>query len=256
MVAGGALFGAALVWGGELSKQLLGHLNAHGHAHLHVHGHPFADARSWLRVPNAADTLSSLPFALMALWGLRRQARHDGTLPSSTRAALGVLWLGLLLTALGSGLYHWQPSPLRLVADRLGMAVVFTGVLALASAGMWGPRAGWTMLALMLPAAGGAAVLAWQGNVLPWMVVQGGGVLWLLLAACVQPQAGALAVRWGWVVAGYAVAKVFESGDAAVFAATGQLVSGHTLKHLIAAAALWPVLAALTQRTRVAVAVA
>jgi hypothetical protein len=249
-----ALFAAALIWGAELSTQLLGHLNAHGHKQLHVHGHPFADARAWLFVPNAADTLSNLAFALLALWGLRRQQRHGGTLPGATRGALAVLWLGLLLTALGSGLYHWQPSPQRLVADRLGMAVAFAGVLALASSGMRGPRAGWATLALMLPAASVAAALPLQGNVLPWMVVQGGGVLWLLLAACSRAQPEALVVRWGWVVAGYAIAKVFESGDAAVFAATGQLVSGHTLKHLVAAAALWPVLAALAPRARQALA--
>jgi hypothetical protein len=243
-----ALFVAALIWGAELSRMLLGHLNAHGHAHLHVHGHPFADARSWLGVPNAADTLSNLAFALLALWGLRRQVRHGASFPAATRVALRVLWLGLLLTALGSALYHWQPTPQRLVADRMGMAVAFAGVLALASSAMHGQRAGGITLALMLPLASVAAALPLLGNVMPWMLVQGGGVLWLLLAAVWRAAPGALVVRWGWVVAGYALAKVFESADAAVFTATGQVISGHTLKHLIAAGALWPVLAALRPR--------
>lgn len=46
---------------------------------------------------------------------------------------------------------------------------------------------------------------------------------------------GALAVQWGAVIAWVAVAKAFELADHAVFEATGQWVSGHTLKHLMAA---------------------
>ncbi len=251
------LYALGLAFGLELGSLWLSHLNAHGHAHLHAHlhahGHPFADARAWLCVTNAADTLSNVPFALLALWGvrlqLRLQRRQGSALLPASRAALAVLWLGLLLTALGSGLYHWQPTPESLVADRLGMAVAFSGALALSTAGMLGQTAAWRALAVLLPAALLAAYLPLQGNLKPWLVVQFGGVLWLLLAAWWPRQPGALAVRWGWVVAAYALAKVLEVGDAAVFNATADWgvfqVSGHTLKHLVAAAAVWPVLAAL-----------
>ncbi|EER58757.1 hypothetical protein AcdelDRAFT_3664, partial [Acidovorax delafieldii 2AN] len=56
---------------------------------------------------------------------------------------------------------------------------------------------------------------------------------------------GALAVQWGAVLAWYGAAKLFEAADHAVFEATGQWVSGHSLKHLLAAGAALPVLAAL-----------
>ena len=248
------LYAFGLAFGFELSSHWLGHLNAHGHAHLHPHGHPFVDARAWLCVPNAADTLSNLPFALLALWGARLQALRGRALPAASRAALGVLWLGLLLTALGSGLYHWLPTPVTLMADRLGMAVAFAGALALSTASLLSQAAAWRALALLLPAAALAACLPLQGNLLPWLVVQFGGVLWLLLAAFGPRQPDALAVRWGWVVAAYAVAKVFEVNDAAVFHATADWgvfqVSGHTLKHLVAAAAVLPVLLALQKLPR------
>jgi hypothetical protein len=51
----------------------------------------------------------------------------------------------------------------------------------------------------------------------------------------------------------YAVAKVFELGDEAIFHATGEVVSGHTLKHLVAALAVLPVLVAVRQNARAAV---
>lgn len=248
------LYGLSLVFGFELHGHAFGHLNAHGHSHLHVHGHPFVDARVWLCVPNAADTLSNIPFALLALWGLRLQMLRGSLLPAASRAALAVLWLGLFLTALGSGLYHWLPTPVTLMADRLGMAVAFAGALALSTAGLLSQAAAWRALALLLPAAALAACLPLHGNLLPWLVVQFGGVLWLLLAAFGPRQSDALAVRWGWVVAAYAVAKVFEVNDAAVFYATADWgvlqISGHTLKHFVAAAAVLPVLLALQKLPR------
>ena len=64
--------------------------------------------------------------------------------------------------------------------------------------------------------------------------------------ACLRPaQAWELPVRWGWVIAIYALAKLLELGDHAVYEWTGQWVSGHSLKHMVAACAAWPVVSAL-----------
>jgi len=52
-------------------------------------------------------------------------------------------------------------------------------------------------------------------------------------------------VPLGGVIFFYVLAKLFELGDEAVFEATGHIVSGHTLKHLAAALAAWPVIRAL-----------
>ena len=57
--------------------------------------------------------------------------------------------------------------------------------------------------------------------------------------------AGAIGLRLGVVIAICAVARLFEPGDAAVYEATGQPVSGHSVKHLVAACAAWPVLQTL-----------
>ena len=46
----------------------------------------------------------------------------------------------------------------------------------------------------------------------------------------------------------YILAKVTEYADAAIFSATGELVSGHTLKHLAAAGACYAVYLALRMR--------
>jgi hypothetical protein len=43
----------------------------------------------------------------------------------------------------------------------------------------------------------------------------------------------------------YPIAKLLEAGDHETFEASAQLLSGHTLKHIVAALAAWPVIAAL-----------
>lgn len=241
-----ALAAVALILGDALTARWLAHLNEHGHAHLHAHGHPFADARCFFGVPNTADTLSNAVFVLpglLGLWAMRRLR----PLPPALRAGLGVFFAGLLLTAIGSSVYHWAPSGATLALDRAGMAVAFAGLLSAATADRLREAGAVWMLRLSLPLALLAAVLpALNGNVLPWFVVQGGGVLWvLLLALGRRPAPAGIGLSLGAVVAWYAAAKVLEGADAAVFAATGEWVSGHTLKHLAAAGAAWPVVAAV-----------
>ena len=219
-------------------------LNPHGHAHLYAHGHPFVDARTFWGIPNTLDVLSNVPLSLAGLWGLL--ALRGRVLPVATRSAAQVFFAGLLLTGWGSAVYHWTPDAAGLVVDRLGMAVTFAGALALAVAERVGQApARPTLWVTFMAAVLSAALPFTHGNVLPWAVVQFGGVALMVWAAWQRPAPGAMGVRIGALIAWYAVAKALELGDAAVFHATGDLVSGHSLKHLAAALAAWPVLNAL-----------
>lgn len=210
----------------------------------------FADARAWHGLPFAMDAASNLPFAVFGIWGLWRLRRFD-TLHErlQSTAALDCAWLffaGLVFTAAGSVFYHLQPDALRLAADRAGMAIAFAGMLGLAVCERVSLRAGWP--AACVAFAGGlmaVAVYHERGDVLPWAVVQFGGMALVLGLALLRPVPGAMGLKLGAVIFFYGVAKVFELGDHAVFDATGDVVSGHTLKHLVAACAAWPVLQAV-----------
>ncbi len=101
-----------------------------------AHQHTLADQRALWGIPCALDVLSNLPFALAGLWGLgllRRVARRACWMPVA-RAAAGLFFAGLVCTAAGSALYHWQPQDAGLLWDRLGMATAFAGLLGLAGA--------------------------------------------------------------------------------------------------------------------------
>lgn len=200
----------------------------------------YVDGRDWLGIPNAGDVLSNLAFLAMGVWGFERlRARHD--------APVGASWffVGLILTCLGSGFYHLDPDmPQRLIADRLGMAVAFAGFLGIATSERISVRAAEAVLVLMMIAGPFTAWVA-RDNLTPWAVVQYGGMALAVGLALTKPRSGAIGIPLGGVIVFYALAKLFELGDAIVFEATGHIVSGHTLKHLSAALAAWPVIRAL-----------
>jgi hypothetical protein len=132
------------------------------------------------------------------------------------------------------------------LVDRLGMTVAFAGLLGVAAAERVSLRAG-QLLSVLILLLGSISVWLWSlsGNVLPWLVLQFGGMVVILWLASLNPLPGALAVRWSIVILLYALAKVLELTDHAVYDLTGHLVSGHSLKHLVASFVAWPVIAAL-----------
>lgn len=224
----------ALVGGHALVLALGWHVPADGHAVVHAHGHPFVDARAFQGIPNALDVLSNLAFLAVGWWVWRRA--RTVAWPAAWRA----LAASMVLTAAGSAIYHWTPNPFGLLLDRLGMSATFAVVMAIAVAERWART--WALPAGMgvLAAGVASAALDWsQAQVLPWAMLQFGGLLCLCVAAAVRPVVVGPVVRWGMLIALYALAKVFELADAAVFDITQGVIAGHALKHLAAAAAVW-----------------
>lgn len=213
------------------------------------HQHDFADGRTLWGIPCAMDVLSNLPFAIFGLWGVRA-LRHvqQGALDAASRGCAFLFFGGLIATAAGSAAYHWAPGDAGLVWDRMGMVLPFAGLLGLAAASRVSARAGALAAAAVL-LAGPLAVACWArtGNLMPWAVVQLGGMVVVALLAVpslFSHRPRSLPVHLGAVIGLYALAKLFEAADHSVLDATGW-VSGHTLKHLAAAAAAWPVLLAV-----------
>ena len=87
----------------------------HGPIHQPAHYHEFANDHALWDIPNAADVLSNIGFALVGGWGLAifwRQ-RHQPYLAPAWPGYF--LFAGaLVLTAIGSGFYHWAPDNARL----------------------------------------------------------------------------------------------------------------------------------------------
>jgi hypothetical protein len=211
------------------------------------HYHDFADQRVLWGLPFAMDVLSNIPFALAGVAGMVALLRLPPlALDTVPRAMAWLFFAGLVVTAGASSWYHWRPDEAGLAIDRCGMAVAFAGLLGLAAAGRVSDRAGAALaLAVLVLAPLAAQVAAHPGNVLPWAALQSGGIALMLWFAVLRSRRGALAFNCGLVILAYAVAKLLELNDHQVYALTGQFVSGHTLKHVAAAFAAGPVIAAL-----------
>lgn len=208
--------------------------------------HEFADHRVIAGLPFAMDVLSNLPFAIaggLGLWWVHRVPARG--MNNVQRAMSALFFGGLLITAAASAWYHAAPNDIGLAIDRTGMAVAFAGLLGLATACRVSDRAGALVGMAVLVLAPFSIQAAALGNVLPWALLQFGGMALVLWLAALRPRFGALRVRWGLVIVTYAIAKVLEINDHAIHELTGHLISGHTLKHLVASLAAWPVLAAV-----------
>lgn len=197
--------------------------------------HSFADRRMFLGVPNFFDVVSSLLFVIVGVKGVGFCLRKNF-------AGLRVAWLsffaGVALVGPGSAFYHWVPGNASLVLDRLPMTTAFMGLMIAVLGEYAGARVGRVLLAPAL-------ILGWL-SVLHWSLFDD-----LRLYAWVQffPLAilpiVALVFRrrysgQGSLVAAlvcYLLAKAAESNDRSIFDLTHGLVSGHTIKHLLAASA-------------------
>ena len=214
--------------------------------------HDFADQRTLWHIPHGWNVLSNLAFVAVGLWGLRSCAR--GTMnfaPGSGAARLAwfVMFAGVTLLGAGSAYYHLAPSDATLLWDRLPMALAFSGLVAGTLADR-APRWGGPMLVVLIVTAIGSVVgWATSGNLGPYLAMQASYVAAALLATALirSPYTHA-----DWLVGAiplYAVAIGLERFDRPIDAALGSVISGHTLKHLLAAAAVLVIGCMLELRT-------
>jgi hypothetical protein len=236
-----------------LSLALVAAALAYGPIAQPVGYHDFADQGQRFGIAHFADVVSNLGFLLVALWGLvvLAPARHTAELANGW-AGYRLFLVALLLTALGSTWYHLAPDNARLVWDRLPIAMACGGLLA----GVWGDsqRRDSRTLAALLALAGVVSVAWWHfgelagaGDLRPYLLLQ---ALPFLLVPLWQWQYGAPRYdRWIFAAALvlYALAKGAEVNDQEIAAAIG--MTGHTLKHLLAALSCALIVIALRRRT-------
>jgi hypothetical protein len=248
LVAIALLAAAALAWQGPIAQW--------------PDYHAFADARNWLGMPNAANVLSNLPFAFVGGWALWRLSR----LPREARlGGAHIAWCvfsaAVAATAFGSALYHWAPANGPLVFDRLPIAWACGALVCALLAERVDARCGSAAALAGALLAATLSVLAWwateragHGDLRAYLWVQGLPMLLVpaVLVLCLAPAGSRVtpASAWWTVLALYALAKLMEVADAGIFEVL-RFTSGHTLKHLLAAAAAgWLLRAAINSGSR------
>jgi len=199
--------------------------------------HAFADQRIVMGIPHFGDVVTNVGFVLVGLWGL-------GLRPSLGYA---VFFLGLLLTGIGSAFYHLHPDNASLAWDRAPMTVAFSGLLAAVMSERVDERLGRRLLwPLTLFGLWSVAYWARTDDLRPYILAQYGPLLTLFALLLLFPGPS----KWIWLAGlGYAAAKVAAFLDRPLFDATG-LVSGHNLKHVLAALGTAAIAWMLVKRSR------
>jgi len=166
--------------------------------------HQFADQRELFGIPNFWNVVSNLPFIAIGAAGLLRFHHNAITL---------VLFTGIFLTGFGSSYYHLNPNDSTLFWDRLPMTLCFAAILSAVVEERVDARAGAMLLRPL------SAIL-----ILRFFPPKFTGTSYWVAAATL-----------------YALAKLLEYYDHEVYS-FGGILSGHTLKHLAAAAACFAIL--------------
>jgi hypothetical protein len=222
--------------------------------------HQFADQRTLLGIPNNLNVTSNPPFVLVGIVGLclvlglglraPEVAAEPCFLEERERWPFVILFLGVTFTGIGSAYYHWEPNNDRLVWDRLPLAVAFMAFFASMIGERIQVQAGiWLLGPLVLQGTG--SVVNWRltddlriyGVVqfFPLLIIP--AMLWFF-----PPRYTATGYIWG-ALGWYLLAKVLELQwmDSGIYS-LGQIVSGHTLKHLAAALGAFWIFLFLRQR--------
>lgn len=188
--------------------------------------HRFADKRAFLGIPNFWNVLSNLPFLVV---GCLSWKRHR------------VFALGLIGTAFGSGLYHWNPNDATLLWDRVGIVIA---AMALVSLLVEEYAGGYARTSLILAEGIGiASLVLWYAmdDLRLYGVVQFFPALLIVALPLLFRPANQAQGVLVLVLVFYAMAKLCETYDAEIYRCL-YVVSGHTLKHIAAAAstaAIW-----------------
>jgi len=205
--------------------------------------HDFADKRSWLGIPNFGNVASNIPFAIFGVLGLLfllgpKSANYF--IHSRERIPWLFFFLGLFLTAFGSGYYHWNPSNATLVWDRLPMTIAFTSLIAAFLSERVSQRGGLLALAPLL-VLGVSSVVHWymseqrgHGDLRFYFSVQAYSFLLLLLFSFLLSASYSRSFDLAAAAGFYFVAMLLEHFDKQVYSALGHVISGHTLKHIAA----------------------
>ncbi len=208
--------------------------------------HRFADIETVWGIPNFLNVVTSLAFVVVGLLWLISGRTHQPTLALwSWRTLFGAV----ALVGFGSAYYHWTPSNWTLVWDRLPMAVGFMALfVALLSENVNAKLETFLLVPMCLLAILSAVYWHFTDDLRFYIWVQGSPllgilVLFFLFRGRYTHQAYLIAA-----LGLYILAKVAEVEDQSIYSMTRQSFSGHSLKHLLSAWAVFLVYRMLNLR--------
>ncbi|WNC73440.1 hypothetical protein RGQ13_05445 [Thalassotalea psychrophila] len=203
--------------------------------------HQFADQQTLLFIPNALNVLSNAAFFIVGLIGITALLNQpDKYCDKKVLPSYQLFFVGLMLTSLGSGYYHLEPNNFTLVFDRLAIAISFMALFTALFGELISLKLANKML-MPLVALGTLGVVYWAVSE---QYMYGDMRLYLLTQYLPLALLPFMLIKYKWryshqyscifILLFYVLAKFTEVYDQPIMELTGG-ISGHTIKHLLAA---------------------
>jgi len=216
--------------------------------------HNFADKRTIFGLANCWDILSNIPFVFVGIAGLIftiKKMLHDND--RTVYLPYAIFFAGVFLTGFGSGYYHIEPTTSTLVWDRLPMTISFMAFFSAIISERINKKLGSRLLVPLL-IIGVVSIVYWNwteqngaGDLRIYALVQFVPITFIPIIILLFPSKYTRGNDLFYVIGFYGLSKLFEALDNQIFM-LGGIVSGHTLKHLAAAFAVYWLLRMLYKR--------
>jgi hypothetical protein len=218
--------------------------------------HELADTRLRFGIPRIGDVVSNAGFLVVGAWGLAflmgRKGRHLFADGPYQRLPWLVFFIALIGLGAASAVYHADPDNDSLFWDRIPLAVAFMALTSAFIADRIDARVGVRWFLPLLIGLGVASLIVWRlteaagtGDLRLYGLVQFYPLLAVPLMCGLFPGRRTSGRYVFFLLLGYAAAKFTEHFDPEIYALLGGAVSGHSLKHLVAALAAYSMIAML-----------
>lgn len=221
--------------------------------------HQFVDQRIYFGIPNFFDVTSNLFLLLVGLAGLVFLMRpqellvHRAFIEPSERWPYFIIFLCAIIACFSSIYYHLEPDNTRLAWDRLPIAIGITTLLAIMLIERIDKNIGFRLLPFLI-VIGVGSVIYWYwteqkgvGNLNFYIVVQFYSPLAIILIGSFSSSRYTRSSDIYRTIVIYVIAKIAELLDREIYS-LGQIISGHTLKHLFAGLAVYWIFRMLQKR--------
>ncbi len=198
--------------------------------------HGFADEVLFFGIPHFFDVISNAIFLVVGYLGFKIVFQNKNLM---ARHAWLAFFVSIFLIGPGSAYYHWNPNNQTLVWDRLPMGAGFMALYVV----LLVEHLGATLEKYLFPFifVGVASVMVWAiwDDLRFYFWVQFSSficipIILLSFKSHYNQKSG-----YFYCLLFYFLAKLTETFDKKIFFMTSQVVSGHTLKHLLAGLGLW-----------------
>jgi hypothetical protein len=217
--------------------------------------HNFEDANTYFDISNFWNVVSNLPFFVVGFLGLLQLNKLK--IIALLKPAYFTLFLGVLLVSFGSGYYHLAPNNQTLVWDRLPMTIAFMALFTIIIGEFISVSLAKKLFYPLL-ILGLASVYYWYstaqngvGDLRFYVLIQFLPMLLIPVILLIYPSRfNQLSAYW-YLLLAYLLAKVFEHYDMEIHQLLGAGISGHPIKHVVAAIGMYVLLRSYEKRNNI-----